>query len=80
MKRQEILVDQERMYALTRDEGGQLYLEIVSGGFAMGNIVIPLSAAEVALYESQGKSYLDGLSLEVCKRPASYTSRRLGSQ
>jgi len=77
MKRQEVFVDQDRMYALTRDSLGKLYLEVVCGGFAMENIVIPLNADEEKEYKDQGKSYLDNLSLKVCKDLAFYRDRSI---
>ncbi len=75
MNRQELLVDQERMYALTRDAEGHLYIEVVCGGFAMENIVISLSAEEESKYRKQGKSFLDGFSLEICRSLDSYRER-----
>jgi hypothetical protein len=77
MCREELLVDQDRMYALTRDSDGNLYLEVVCGGFAMENVVIPLTQDETREFERQGKSFLDALSLRICKDPSSYVARRI---
>ena len=44
MKRTELIVDKQRMYALTKNTDGRLYLEVVTNGFAMENIVAGLIA------------------------------------
>ncbi len=75
MRRQEVIVDDERMYALTRDAQGQLFIEVVCGGFAMENVVVPLNAAEEMEFKRRGKTYLDDLSLKVCKSPDAFKNR-----
>jgi len=63
------------MYALTQSEAGHLFLEVVVGGIAMENLVVPLSEEEEAAYRSNGKSELDDLAYEVCKEPDLFRSR-----
>jgi hypothetical protein len=75
MKRKEIIVDRDKMYALTEDASGQLFLEVVVGGFAMENMVIPLSAEERSAYQTNGKSKLDDLAYEICKEPENFRGR-----
>ena len=65
IKREDVLVDQGKMYALTKDRAGQLFLEVVVGGFAMENVVIPLSNEEQTAYETQGKPMLDDLAFDL---------------
>lgn len=75
MKRNEIFVDQGRMYALTVDKEGQYYLEVVCGGFAMENMILPLNAEEMEKYNSRGKLFLDDLAWDVCKNKNKFTGR-----
>jgi hypothetical protein len=65
--REQILIDRERWYLLSKDREGNLYLEVVVGGFAMEEVVLPLSLEETAAYEKSGKNYLDILALRVNK-------------
>ena len=74
-KREEILVDREKLYALTRNHGGQLFLEVVVGGFAMENLVIPLTAEECQGYEKAGKEALDELAYRICKETETFRLR-----
>jgi len=63
------------MYALTQDEGGHYFIEVVVGGFAMENLVIPLSEEEVRAYKTNGKSELDDLAYKICNETEFYRSR-----
>ncbi len=73
--RRELLVDQDRMYALTQDDDGHLYLEVVVGDIAWENLVVPLSAEESRSYSEQGKSFLDDLAIRVTKTPSAFRDR-----
>ncbi len=75
MKRKEVLVDRDRMYALTEDASGKLFIEVVVGGFAMENLVIPLTADEQLCYRSNGKPVLDDLAYNICKEPEKFRTR-----
>ncbi len=75
MSRQEILINQDLMYALTRDDEGNLFIEVVCGGFAMETIVIPISAEEESEYRRHGRSFLDGFSLKICKSLDTFRER-----
>ena len=63
------------MYALTSDEDGQLYLEVMTGGFAMENLVLPLSPSEEALYQANGKPALDHLAKKILKNRREFSER-----
>lgn len=75
MSRKEIIIDQEHMYALTMDDENKYFLEVVCGGIAMENIVLPLTTDEIEKYKLKGKSFLDQLSWEVCKKIEKYENR-----
>jgi hypothetical protein len=75
MKRKELLIDRDKMYALTQDSAGQLFIEVVVGGFAMENLVIALSKEEEAAYATGGKRELDDLAYKISKEPEVYRSR-----
>ena len=70
-----ILVDRNLMYALTQDDRGKLFLEVVVGGIAMENRVLPLSAFEQAEYQSKGKLVLDELAKDVLRDRAKFAGR-----
>jgi len=74
-KRKEIIVDRDRMYALTKDKRGGLFLEVVCGGFAMENVVVRLSPDERRELESRGKEVLDDLALRVVKDRTAFADR-----
>jgi len=74
-KRKDIIVDHERMYSVTSDGEGQLFLEIVYGGFAMDILIMPLSREEVLEFEARGKPALDDLRLRVLKDRARFEAR-----
>lgn len=63
--RNEIFVDQDKMYALTIDETGQLYLEVVCGGVAMENVVVALISEEKRRYQSSGKDFLGEMAVRI---------------
>ena len=63
------------MYALTCDSSGQLYLEVIQGGFAMENVVMPLSSEETRDYEERGKGVLDDLAFRILKQKSRFESR-----
>lgn len=71
-ERQELLVDRDRMYALTRDGAGDLYLEVVSGGIAMENVVVKLNDYEAGQYVKDGKPFLDRLALDIARNREKY--------
>ncbi len=71
------MIDRDLMYALTEDRCGQLFLEVLCGGFAMENVVLPLSQEERAAYESAGKTVLDDLARRVAKDRRRFASRIL---
>jgi hypothetical protein len=73
--RKEILVDSGRMYALTQDSDGNYYLEVLVGGFAMYEVVLPLTPEEVAAYEKNGKYELDTLAFKVAKDKSRFADR-----
>jgi hypothetical protein len=75
MDRKELIVDQQHMYALTVDKDGQCYLEVVCGGIAMENMVLPLNREEMESYNLKGKSFLDELSWEICKYKKKFENR-----
>lgn len=75
MKRKEIFVDKEQMYALTKDKKGTYYLEVVCGGIAMENVIVILSDEEVLSYQTEGKTVLDDLSWEICKDRKKFKNR-----
>ncbi|QIF03622.1 hypothetical protein [Roseimicrobium sp. ORNL1] len=77
MKRKQLLIDHGRMYLLSQDEAGQLFLEVMVGGLGMMNYVIPLTEEEVAKYRANGKEELDLIALKVCKDWGDYRSRRV---
>lgn len=74
-RRREVLVDQDRMYALTKTRDGRLYLEVVIGGIAMENLVLPLDEEEMARYTEEGKTFLDGLAAKIARAPSGYRPR-----
>jgi hypothetical protein len=74
-RRQELLVDPKLMYALTQSPDGQMYLEVLAGGFAMENLVLPLCSEEVEDYQRLGKSALDELALRLVKQRPRFESR-----
>jgi hypothetical protein len=63
------------MYALTQSKAGHFFLEVVVGGIAMENLIVPLTEDEEAAYKSNGKSELDNLACEICKEPDLFRSR-----
>jgi len=73
--RTELLVSQERMYALTVDEDGVKYLEVVCGGFAMENVAVRLTDEEVSAYERKGRLFLDTLASKVAKQRSFFADR-----
>ena len=75
MNRKEIFVDKDQMYALTVDKKGKYYIEVVCGGMAMENLVIPLNDEEIENYQLRGKSFLDDLSWDICKNRKKYEIR-----
>jgi len=75
MKREEVIVDREKMYAITSDLEGRLYMEVVVGGFAMESLVIPLSDQELSDYKKEGKPAMDELAYRICKEPEIFRSR-----
>jgi hypothetical protein len=77
MNRNDVFVDQEHLYALTKDDAGGLYLEVACGGFAMYNLVIPLSQEEVADYQIDGKMSLDKLANRVTGNPSKFQVRAI---
>lgn len=75
MDREEIIVDEQRMYALTKDNANQLYIEVVTGGIAMETIVLRLTEEERKSYSEVGKSFLDDLARDVCRATEKYRKR-----
>ena len=65
------------MYALTKDEYGKLFMEVVVGGFAMENLVIPLSEEEELKYRTNGKSELNSLAHAICQDLKTFRPRVL---
>lgn len=65
------------MYALTSDAEGKLFLEVVHGGMAMENLVLPLSSDEEALYKASGKPALDDLAKKVLRNREGFSERFL---
>ena len=76
-ERSEVLVDSERLYALTSDSQGALYLEVLRGAMAMENLVLPLSSEEKAQYRERGKPALDDLARQVLKNRSGFAERLL---
>jgi hypothetical protein len=76
-KRKDILVDHGKMYALTQSADDILYIEVMVGGFAMENYIIPLTQEEQQQYDEEGKDFLDRLALDIAKAPVSFASRRV---
>lgn len=75
MKRIELLVDQQKMFALTQDPDGSLFLEVATGGFAMENLVIRLTEEESRKYREEGRAYLNELAYEVQKNTSRFRGR-----
>ncbi len=75
MRRNEIFVDREQMYALTKDEEGKYYIEVVCGGIAMENVIVMLTNEEILSYQKEGKTFLDDLSWEICKNRKKFEDR-----
>jgi hypothetical protein len=75
MKREEVIVDRDRMYALTRGTEGRLFMEVVVGGFAMENLVIPLLDSELRDYQHSGKVAMDELARQICKDTEAFRAR-----
>jgi hypothetical protein len=75
MKREDVIVDRNRMYAITRDSEGRLFMEVVIGGFAMENFVLSLSDSELRDYQQSGKSAMDELAHQICKDTEAFRSR-----
>lgn len=75
MERTRLLVDQQKMYALSQNEDGRYFIEVVVGGFTMEELVIPLSSEELSQYQSRGKVALDELSHRICKETTAYRKR-----
>lgn len=73
--RNEIFVDQDKMYALTSDDTGQLYLEVVCGGVAMENVVVALNSEEKQRYQSSGKDFLDEMAVRIQHSREQYAGR-----
>lgn len=65
------------MYAFTKDEADQFFLEVVTGGVAMETIVVPLNKEEMMSYSERGKPFLDDLALDVCRETEKYRERVL---
>jgi len=74
-QRTELLVSQEHMYALTEDEEGAKFLEVVCGGVAMENVVVRLTDQELSAYESEGRQSLGRLARKVAKQRSSFSDR-----
>lgn len=64
-EKEQLLIDPERMYSLTRDTEGRHYLEVLKGGIAMEVMVVPLDADELARFAAEGKDFLDTLALRI---------------
>lgn len=77
MSRKTVLKDQDKMYLLSEDEDGRLYLEVVTGGFAMEHLVLPLTENEHAQYREVGKPFVDNLSYRMLKNRKKFESRLL---
>ncbi len=73
--RRELLVNRDLMYALTEDRPGQLFLEVLCGGFAMENVILPLSQEERDAYAKVGKEVLDDLARRVAKERRRFSDR-----
>ena len=71
----DLIVDQERMYRLFEADDGALHLGVLCGGIAMYEVTIALSEDEVEQYKSEGRTFLDALSLEVARHPGRYEER-----
>jgi len=71
----DLIVDQEKMYRLFEADDGVLHLGVLCGGIAMYEVTFALSEDELEQYRSGGKSFLDGLSLEVARHPEQYEER-----
>ena len=73
--RKQLLIDQPNMYKLTTDDVGTLYMEVICGGFAMENIVVPLNSEEVSRYNESGKDFLDEMAVRIRHRRDQYIDR-----
>ena len=71
----EILRDSERMYSLICTDAGDLYIEVVTGGFAMDICKMFLTAEEIRQFEEEGKDYLDDLAYRVSRQENAYKFR-----
>lgn len=69
-----LLVDQEKMFSLTEEEG-EIFLNVVCGGFAMERLSMKMRPEEIEAYDKEGKSFLDRLALKICKQRSDYADR-----
>ena len=60
-------INEECMYRLEEDSGGDLYLTVVCGGIAMHEVRLKLNAVEAAMYQEGGSDYLRNLAYDAAK-------------
>lgn len=62
------LVSQEGQFALTEDEEGRQFLEVLCGGFAMYEVEMQLERDEISKYLAQGESFLLSLAGKIRRK------------
>lgn len=72
-----LITNSAQMYSLVEQENNQLILNVMCGGIAMFEARVPLTSAEVSLFEKEGDAYLERLAIEVRKNVHSYESRMI---
>lgn len=68
-------LSQEGQFALTEDQSGAIFLEVLCGGFAMYELEMQLSADEVAAYQMEGPSILSELAEKIRRRSDNLNGR-----
>lgn len=70
-----LIQDDDRWYALVEEDDGTIALQVVSGGFAMYMMDIPLNEEELQAYREEGASYIRRLAANISAKPSNYHHR-----
>lgn len=62
MVRDVVFVSQPEQFALTKDQDGAYFIEVLFGGFAMCEVEMQLCPDEIDEYLAEGPDYLVGLA------------------
>lgn len=72
-----IVKDDDRMFALVKDENGDCFFKVVCGGMAMYEAKIKLTDEEMDSYNSEGKRYLENLAYKISTNSKQYENRMI---